>query len=104
MNPDPNLVTESGREHLSLAHRVGLLKQDLLRLEQRRPSGADVHDWNNLRGSVQACILGCTATSKVDTWGHVNLSKTECRVLAWCRGGHAEHKRVSALAYPRSHK
>lgn len=102
MIEEPDFVTQSGREHLSLADRVGLLKSDLLWLQQHRPGGAQTHDHNNLIGAVQGTILGCGVHSKDDTWGRINLSKTECRVLAWRRGGHDEHKRVLRLAYPRS--
>jgi hypothetical protein len=115
MNPNPNLITESGREHLSLAVRAGLLEADVLDLQARRPPvdhkkafenwqlyGHPVHQFNQLIGNIRACVRDCRRENAMDkSWGRLNLSKIECLVLAWRRGGVAEHDRVYALAYPR---
>lgn len=117
MNPNPNLITESGREHLSRADRAGLLEADALDLQMHAPkyngrNGHQVHQFNQLLGNVRGCILDCrmpdekwtkswAAGRMGDDSAGSNLSKTECRVLAWRRGGVEEYDRVTRLAYPR---
>lgn len=116
VNPNPNLITESGREHLSLADRAGLLEADVLDLQRNAPKydhqkavadwaqyGHPVHAFNVLIGNVRQCAeLARRPEVRPDTLRLI--STIECLVLAWRRGGVAEHDRVHALAYPRRTK
>lgn len=119
-NENPNLFSESGREHLSLADRLTLLENDLLTLQSPGYKRDDpkswhpIHQFNALRGSIQACIRDVHRHLKfvqikrdwsdtpipTKSWGMLSLSKTECRILAWRRGGVFEHDRITKLAYP----
>lgn len=115
MTEEPDFIQQSGREDLPLLDRVNLLKADLIDLQQHhRPTGADTHGFNSMLAAIQACIRdGQKMIDEPDyapktswgspfaLWGIVNLSRVECRVLAWRRGGAQEHQRVMALAYPR---
>lgn len=109
MKDNPNLITESGREHLSLADRAGLLNADLLWFQMNRPkydrsdksTDAPCHAAGALLGRIRACIKACTSKEVLNgvSWGTINLSKVECEVLAWRRGGYVEATRVHALAW-----
>lgn len=112
MNIDPDLIYESGREHLPLEDRVGLLRQDDLLLQANRPiydpdadkkveyaqsTGHQAHQFNQLRGMINGVIRDCDAKGDANTWGRSWLSKCECRILAWRRGGVTEYNRISRL-------
>lgn len=107
MNENPNLVTESGREHLSLADRAGLLDADVFSLMQLKPeydgsNGSTCHEFNRLVSMIRSCARACRDDSpSAAGWRTAHLSRTECLVLAWRRGGHEEEHRVYLLAYPR---
>lgn len=94
---------KSGREDLSLADRQGLLASDALWLQgfnvTRDEANLDLywstsHARNQLLGAVRSC-------TKDSDWARRNISKVECMVLAWRRGGYAEYLLVHDEAYPR---
>lgn len=105
---DLDLIELSGRESLSFEDRLGLLDADVFWLKAQHITAAETHDMNALiawvsdvRYHVERCDArrAAGATENIDPRPVVleYLSRFECRVLAWRRGGHAEEKRVRFL-------
>ena len=115
-----NLITSSGREELSLADRIGLLRADMEWLrrycptfesrEDRRqtyrdfifgPSGQTIHDVNCTLGYASMLVgiheraVAQNITNHLPVRdGACSLSELECQILAWRRGGLREYKNV----------
>lgn len=97
----PNMVTESGREDLSVADRLALIEQDRLYLQQNwrkhcttemgAHSIGQLINWSS--HPARDLAAGKEVTS--DT-----LSKWECELMAWRRGGENEWK-TSRMRYYR---
>lgn len=110
MSVEPDLITESGRESMTLQDRMDLLESDLMRepflgiTQETRASSQTIHDLKvtigYVRGTVdlyrQAKRRG-TADELLQRGARSMVSPAECWILAWRRGGHAEWKRVVKL-------
>lgn len=125
-NDYPNLVTESGRETMELGERVALLAADveMLKSGQKFYHGADVpfmdeprradwddwqlrteqddhgnkaHAFNSLLGILSG-VLQLHERGKIGALKPGHLSRVECELLAWRRGGFYEWRRVRVEA------
>jgi len=107
-----DLVLCSGRESLPLTERVGLLRADSAWLQGMDPSGPSrrgqgdfIHDLVQLYALINDTVFFFEKSAKHDDdrtriEGSVHLafiSRLECRVLAWRRGGHQEERRIARL-------
>lgn len=107
----PNLIVVSGRESMLLEERVGLLEADCLQLEAdagRNPNwrgeacGIPFSEWDRLDhtdhgskahafNSMLGRLRGLTQTYRNGVGIRENwLSRYECELLAWRRGGFFE--------------
>jgi hypothetical protein len=102
-----DLVAVSGREGLSVADRVGLLRAALLHSPLTgipvRSVTREIHDLKLTVGWVRGAIdLYDTAVTRGQTAAQLApgtdriFSPVECLLLAWRRGGHREFQRVRA--------
>jgi len=104
---DIDLITTSGRETLTVKDRVGLLRAALFYppfngiTQDTRAATQAIHDlkltigW--MRGTIdlydRAVERGQTEEALAKGADKM-LSRVECVILAWKRGGHPEYKRV----------
>ena len=105
---DADLIETSGRESMPFEDRLGLLDADVFWLKAQHISAAETHDANALIawvGDVRYHVERCNARREAGEVSGTDpkpaileyLSRFECRVLAWRRGGNAEEKRVRML-------
>ena len=78
---DHKYIFTSGREHLSLGQRYNLLKTVVL--DETAPAG--------LQGRVR--LAATYAQMNLTQWIPA-ISKVECELMAWVRGGNDEWKRI----------
>lgn len=104
---DADLIRTSGRENLSVADRIGLMRHDLLIPPFTGIDGGTravnqaVHDLKLTVGAIRGTIqLYEQAIARGETEERLArgadrmLSDIECQILAWRRGGHREWQRV----------
>lgn len=99
MSTSPDLIVTSGREDMQPEERLALLAHDAKWLSgmepqgpSRRGAGDEIHDLRCLQYVIEGdAQFRAKFPQALDlAW----VSRIECRVLAWRRGGFREHTRV----------
>lgn len=101
-----DFVLTSGRESLPAIDRAALLDADLSTMDlDRCPKGcgSDVHAFNETRSRIRWAAQRMRA-AVVSATTLEFASRTECRAMAWKRGGYAEWERVRRAQYEAGHR
>lgn len=123
MSGEPDFIVTSGRESLPVLDRAALLNQEMEHLRRLRSTDSDKmlslmratkpsartaqetkiiadvsHDVHAMGVLTSSIFYACTAILRGDIRLDV-ISRLECRVMAYKRGGHKEFNRVSAAQF-----